>query len=461
LAVVSLNASAFDPYPDFTFTPSGGGMAGAFSRGSASAWTAGTKTPTSTGMMFSSASKTLPFDPPTTGAFKALFTPKSMARAMTAGAAVAIPLLAAPALSYLLAQACVRAFGGSLTLEPGGQWEECHYTSHQGTTYKPNDALGNAMGSTWFPDYTSAAQYGVSTLGTGTCTVNGTSGPTSYALNTSLTNSTQWVAAETCSVNGNVNQTRVTRGYHTQTGTIKEFDGYAPVDAVQAQADIEAALNDQAAKDVAAGVEDPVHSLQAVLNDLYAAGQPVDGTLQAPDVQTPVMKAGPTTTTQNSDGTSSTATTTQKSDYSCIVIQNGQALQCSQVTTTTTTTTATDPAHPASSPASSTTMTTTATDPAKQQDECAANPKRIGCSEYGTPTVDPGDALKKETKTITFTPVSFQGGACPSPVTFYVFGKGYEFSYDLLCSKLQLISVILLVLAGAMAAYIFADGFRV
>jgi hypothetical protein len=81
-------------------------------------------------------------------------------------------------------------------------------------------------------------------------------------------------------------------------------------------------------------------------------------------------------------------------------------------------------------------------DQPKEDNQCKANPDRIGCATFGTP--DKGPDIDRNTKNVDFTPVPFAGGSCPAPVQFVVFGREYQFSYDTLCSKLQVISALLL-----------------
>lgn len=443
LGLVSLSAHAFDPYPDFTFSPGGGGMTGVPSRGSAAAWTAGTKTPTSTGMMFSSAAKNLPFEPPTTGSFKMLFTPKNLGKAMTTGAAVAIPLVAGDVLSTLLGAACVRVLGGAMQLAPGGQWEECHFVNQTVLMYIASGddrtkSLSEQQSCALYASYHYGSGY------TGTARKND---PSAGYLD--------WCDVRQTSTGFVV--TGVGIGKQFQTNRVQ--DGWQPSTADNAEQKIDDALAAWAASDFSKGDYSSLYNLQKVLEQLYKAGQPVEGTVVQPQIETPVTSPKTQTVTQTSDGTQTQTETQTKYDYSCIVIQNGQAVQCSQTSTTTSTTTATDPAHPASSPASSTSTTTTAVDPSKQQDPCAVNKNRLGCAEFGTPS--DGDPLQKDTKNITFTPATFQGGSCPGPISFTAFGRGYSISYDVLCAKLATIKVLVLVLCGAAAAYIFADGFRV
>jgi hypothetical protein len=46
-------------------------------------------------------------------------------------------------------------------------------------------------------------------------------------------------------------------------------------------------------------------------------------------------------------------------------------------------------------------------------------------------------------------------------VDFQVFGQAYQFRYDTLCDKLQLVSGLLLALSALASAYIFAEGLKV
>jgi hypothetical protein len=108
---------------------------------------------------------------------------------------------------------------------------------------------------------------------------------------------------------------------------------------------------------------------------------------------------------------------------------------------------------------SSTTTTESKPEKPKTDDPCIANPDKIGCATFGTP--DKGPDIPREAKNVEFSPVPFASSGCPAPIDFQVFGQPYQFSYDRLCDKLQLISGLLLALSALASAYIFAEGLKV
>jgi hypothetical protein len=349
LALVASSAFAFDPYPDFTFAPASGGMGATVTRGSASGWASGTAG-AEAGNLTRSFSRAVPFVPPTTGTFKFLFSPRNLARGMATGAAVAIPMFAGDAFSWLMGQACVRVAGGALQLAPGGQWEECKFA--------------NGIGY-WIPGYPEADT--LSPSYSTTCELHRTkhlawiSGGTSADI---VVNNTHF-----CAIYMSNGQEYTRGGYNTDTMQVS--NGWGPTTAQVA----EDKLANAAAVDAASTNPADVTRLQQILDAEMAAGQPVEGSLAAPTLA-PVTVPGKTTTTTDSTGKSITTQEQTRNDYSCTVIQNGQALSCTQTQTTTTTGTTVDPSTNTTTTA--TTTTTGTTDPSQET--------RVKIDETGMPT---------------------------------------------------------------------------
>jgi hypothetical protein len=369
LAAVSLTARAFDPYPNFTFaTGADGLMTSSSFAGSAADWAAGAKATSSAGTTWTSAAKELPFKPATTLNMKALFSPANMGKAMTAGAAVAIPLAAAPLMSALLNQACVRAFGGAMTLAPGGQWEECKFTT---STYQQQQCAWQSS-----PVETDWKDGGSSVCWSNWVAAN------PAAPNTSRQNVRQFASYTLfdayCS--GTLCQQDVREDWNIRYKTVtqQQQNGWQASDATKAQSALTNTMNLWAAQGDS--------RLGGVLDELYSAKQPVDGALVSPTIQTPVMD--PAFNTVKSDpatGKTYNEMVSGKNDYACIVISNGQALQCSQTKTTTTTTNTVDNAT-----GTTTTGTTTVVTQRKDGETSACgSPGQPVCAvkvdETGTP----------------------------------------------------------------------------
>jgi hypothetical protein len=93
--------------------------------------------------------------------------------------------------------------------------------------------------------------------------------------------------------------------------------------------------------------------------------------------------------------------------------------------------------------------------------DCDKRPNSIGCSEYGTPdgSVQLG---RSESGFSSIGVVSFAGGgSCPPPLSFSVAGHQYAIAYDPICNNAtSYIRPVVLVLGAALAAFIFANGFK-
>lgn len=158
-----------------------------------------------------------------------------------------------------------------------------------------------------------------------------------------------------------------------------------------------------------------------------------------------------TSTVNNPDGTKVVSTTTASHNYSgpnVTTVNNttNNTYNTSNVITSTSTSVST-PAPVAQTPA----------DP---KTDCEKFPDSAGCASLGD--IPTPDAMTKTTKAVDVVAVAFaSGGACPSSLGFSVAGHSYAFSYQPLCDQLYLLKALFLVLAGALAAFILTDSFKV
>jgi hypothetical protein len=84
--------------------------------------------------------KNAPFTPSPSVLLKSKISPATIGKALSLPSA-AVTLIGGALIAQLLDRACVRIFGGSMQLAPGGQWEECGTKTQ--TLYQ--DAAGGAQ----------------------------------------------------------------------------------------------------------------------------------------------------------------------------------------------------------------------------------------------------------------------------------------------------------------------------
>lgn len=451
IGLVASAANAFDPYPDFTFAPGAGNtITTTATGGTASAWKTGHGTPISTGMQYESAAKELPFKPSTTAKFRMVFTPQNIGKALTAGAAVAIPLVLTPAISALLNQACIRAFGGAMQLSPGGQWEECHFSTQ---TLQGFRAIGD-------PNSLSASRQQSCDLGM-QHGVNRAYMAGNYNALGAYTGDPFQVPCFVYTSSGEYWTSFSVEKY----GTVEQQyqDGWQPATAQRAEDAIDSTLSNWAQTDFARGDYSNLNNLQKVLDDLYAQGQSVEGQFRVPQVQTPVMEPPVNVVQADSAGNKYEESTQTKNDYTCTVIEDGKAVQCSQskTITKTGTTTTVDPSNPNATPTTSTsTTTTTKTGDPSEADPCKANPNRVGCVELGDPT----GQIPKRDVAIGYTPESVLGsGGCPADKTMTVAGRTIKaWDWQQSCSYIvSYVKPVVLAVSAFIALMIVLPGVKV
>jgi hypothetical protein len=174
-------------------------------------------------------------------------------------------------------------------------------------------------------------------------------------------------------------------------------------------------------------------------------------------VGSPVTVTGPATspgpapqvkTEPNTDGSTKTTTTTVTHTHTY-----------NQNVINTTTTTVTNITNNGASGVNTSSTVNSTPEARDERSECEKSPDVIGCSKYGKPPE--ADPIGRESKDVAISPTAFAAGSCPAPVSFTAFDRSYSFNYDDLCSRLSSLAGLFMALAALVAAWIFADGFRV
>lgn len=466
LAVVSLtgHAAKWDRSTDYTWATTGANTLRAFPTPGAaganlSGWAQGTMTPAATGPTWTSNGKALPFNPSPTANFKARFTPASMAKALL-NPMNAIPLLAAPILSQLFSQACVRLAGGSMQLADGAQWEEC--------------VMGNVTVTVWCYGNSSQCPQIVNNTPTGRWTEfperMKQDMETDNPLPAGYSRQNWSFVASQARWRFDIYQggTLVQSGasFYGQSASITQQQAsgnYAGTTEAAVEADLTAALSSWSQADFLYGFDSstgkPSGGTKDVVEAIINSGNSLEAEIVAPTIQTPINEAPVTTTTTNPDGSKKVETEVTTNDYSCLVIEDGKAVECKQAKTTTKTTATTSNPNGTGTVTTTATTVLTKTNEAPTKGHCELYPDTVGCSKFGTG--DAGPAITKDTKAVTIGTVSFSGGSCPAPVAFSAFGRSYAFEYSPLCERLASLAPLFLALSALLAAWIFADGFRV
>lgn len=103
--------------------------------------------------------------------------------------------------------------------------------------------------------------------------------------------------------------------------------------------------------------------------------------------------------------------------------------------------------------------TETQTTDKPEVDECEKNPTSAACTKLGDPT---SAELPNDTKTVTFTPVSFSANqSCPGPVQFNALGRQLEFSYAPMCETISTwVRALVLAACAFIAAFVFIGGLK-
>lgn len=170
-------------------------------------------------------------------------------------------------------------------------------------------------------------------------------------------------------------------------------------------------------------------------------------------VTAPSTVVGPTTTTQNADGTKTVTTTTYNFSTA------GDTITNTGPTTTTTT-------YNADNSVKSTSTSTTAPGPNDQpaQTDCDKFPDNVACTKLGTPPL--AERLPSSPVAISLTPSVFTSSAgCPAdivvPVHVGPFSQSATISFSGLCNAASTYVYPLVMLIGAaLAGFIFVGGLK-
>lgn len=184
-----------------------------------------------------------------------------------------------------------------------------------------------------------------------------------------------------------------------------------------------------------------------VINDALSSGESIETT--SPTVTGPSSQVGPTTTTQNADGTTTTKTTNHSYTYNGNTISSTTVNQSTTVNNTTNQTTVT-------------TETIESPKPEEGPSQCELNPKSNACREDEFDT--PDGEIPKSTETITYEAedLGFGGGTCPADVVLTFHGGQVVKAWDWAgsCSKIVTYAKPLILALATFAALmiIFAPG---
>jgi len=247
-------------------------------------------------------------------------------------------------------------------------------------------------------------------------------------------------------------------GGATQQGTVQTATGWTASAGTSAQTKLQSKLDAWTQADFLYGYSPSNHNnTGGVMDDLMNNGASVDAdsTLPNADIQTPIMDPPvQTTSTDPATGKSISSTEQTENDYSCLVIQNGAAVKCSQAKKTTTITAT------SSNPNGTGTVTTTATTVVNKTADPAQDAKckegSVGCSDMGTPP-DPSP-LGAESKVLSMTNDSgwaLAVAACPAPHSITVGGQSYSFGLQGMCDFATGIKPMVVAMAYLSGALLF------
>lgn len=176
-----------------------------------------------------------------------------------------------------------------------------------------------------------------------------------------------------------------------------------------------------------------------------ALSQSIPVAIDPPVVSGPSSVPGPSTTTQNPDGSTTNKTITNNYTYAGDMITYNTTVTTTVINNGTVTST----------------TTTTSEGESPSDDLCKANPDTVGCTKLGDPAGALPEPIPREEKQISIIPEVFAAGACPAPISFTAYGVTHEFTWVEMCARLASLGTLLMALAALAAAWIFTAGFRV
>lgn len=442
LAFVSLNAAAFrvDKTAELAWSLVGNTATAAAANGAPRAVPlALSSTATGVGL---GGSKALPWpgksQAENMAKWKMAATPREIAKGIMRPGAL-VGLAGSIAISALLDTACVRVFGGAMTLSDSAAWEECKFTTTNAQMYMVNS----------IPAPSGASQNGAAPEASRTTREAACAAWVQYEY--------WWMANRTtvydngfCYMysNGNYVTGRGTQGVGSYDTVTR--DGWQPASSNQA---VEDALTNKATvwsqADFTAGriENDPNAQLQPVLRELLDRGGSLD-VAETPKVSGPATVPGNpvTTTTTAPNGDKVTTTTNTTNNY----IYNDNRVTQTVTNSTSTTTT----------PVGGTPTTTTTTEEkTDERTQCEKDPKAFGCEQ---PDVPDGE-VPKATKNVEFSPdnLGFGGGACPAPFTWSDKLGNHSLDLTQYCGVISnVVKPLVLLVAALMALAIAVPGMR-
>lgn len=400
---LSAGATNWDRYTDFYWNKGNGNITAFPGQGSGNMWSSYTKTPMAGGTKATGPTKALPFNPSPTANFSAHFSPGGMARAL-ANPAVMVPLLAFPIIDYLLEEACVQMAGGTYTLAPGGQWQECRFGPQATTLYTTCMAPGCSYQSGQLSTPQEAEVYGnnkmTQLLGTATyvSTPYTQQAGSFYVMRSSgLGSSYQWLVTAV-------------------PGTTTVQVGWDPIPASAAETKLAAKLDAWTQCDFSYGygacAQFDNKASKDVLDALMNSGQSVEMSGASAQGQTQLNSPPRTETTTNTTNNTTTNTTTNTTNN---YTYNNPAPPGTTITIThnaVSTVTTTTVNNSTQQVTNQSTTTTQEDKQPEEKDPCEKDSSAIGCAKLDTVE---GPELPKTTKTLTYQAEDVMGGgACPS-----------------------------------------------
>lgn len=424
-------------------------------------WAAGAKTPTSTGMNWTSPPKQLPFNPSPTFKFSSGFTPGAFAKAMMKGGALGFA--AQSAIGTLINEACVRLAGGSMQLAEGGQWEECKFTEQTKWEYSTRTASSTNLTGAGSTGWQTSAQTACN-MWLDTADNNLPAGVSRYMT----TETEKPIGTVLPAVPGGDFRCKLTTSYSSPhpnagqppvhdyadvairtNGTTQVQDGYQPASESAAEARLTAALNAWVQRDFLYGFSPSNHGLDDLGNELFAGGRSVESTTSSVDPTSQTSITGtPKVTTSVTNNVTTTTTTTTTNNYGHTYNSPTNTITITHTTTTSTTT----------NNGSGTETTTTETEEKPPEDPCAKFPDRVGCKNLGTPEAG---TIPTDSKTVSYTAedLGLGSGSCPPPVSFSTVAGTHYISYQGACDFVETYMKPVALLIGAlMALFILMPG---
>lgn len=337
--------------------------------------------------------------------WKALATPNNLAKSIISPS-TAVGIVVGGALSYAMAQACIRVFNGVMEVAPGGAWEQCKFITTDAPIYRTGGSAG-----------TDAATPQASCQLWATA-VYGWAGAQGQLLN--------WPTSSSCRAmaNGSSLGSSSTLLNRMETQTVQDpNEPWIPVTPAQAETKLTEAIEDKCDSGVYLGCG-------KLLEEIMEQGAEVEVS-QLPLTGPSSLSGGSSTKTgSNPDGTTTTMTVTNTYNFT-------YTDQSVKVTTTVTT--------------NKDGETTTETTEEDTRTECEKTPDAPLCNL----TVPQSDPMPQRTVTVGYEAqnLGFGSGQCPPPTTFTVKTGTYAIEWTGYCNALTTFVKPILLAFALLAAY--------